>query len=56
MKLDDNLVLQIEKDLEKYNNEKIYPSINANLKDEKNIIEEESKFFKKIFFSLELEK
>ncbi|WP_283694274.1 AAA family ATPase [Clostridium perfringens] len=51
LKLNDNLVLQIEKDLEKYNNEKIDPSINVNLKDEKNIIEEESKSFsKKIFF------
>lgn len=50
LKLNDNLVLQIEKDLEKYNNEKIYPSINTNLKGEKNIIEEESKrFSRKIF-------
>ncbi|MBS5969120.1 MAG: AAA family ATPase [Clostridium perfringens] len=50
LKLNDNLVLQIEKDLEKYNNEKIYPSINANLKDEKNIIEEESKSFSRKIF------
>ncbi len=51
-------MLQIEKDLEKYNNEKnIYPSINVNLKDEKNIIEEESKkAFQEKFFFLELEK
>lgn len=50
LKLNDSLVLQIEKDLEKYNNEKIYPSINANLKDEKNIIEEESKSFSRKVF------
>lgn len=50
LKLNDNLVLQIEKDLEKYNNEKIYPSINVNLKDEKNIIEEESKSFSRKIF------
>ncbi|HFE9681598.1 TPA: AAA family ATPase [Clostridium perfringens] len=50
LKLNDNLVLQIEKDLEKYNNEKIYPSINANLKEEKNIIEEESKSFSRKIF------
>lgn len=50
LKLDDNLVLQIEKDLERYNNEKIYPSINANLKEEKNIIEEESKSFSRKIF------
>ena len=50
LKLNDNLVLQIEKDLDKYNNEKIYPSINANLKDEKNIIEEESKSFSRKIF------
>ncbi|ELC8348353.1 AAA family ATPase [Clostridium perfringens] len=50
LKLNDSLVLQIEKDLEKYNNEKIYPSINANLKEEKNIIEEESKSFSKKIF------
>lgn len=50
LKLNDDLVLQIEKDLEKYNNEKIYPSINANLKDEKNIIEEESKSFSRKIF------
>ena len=50
LKLNDNLVLQIEKDLEKYNNEKIYPSINANLKDEKNIIQEESKSFSRKIF------
>ena len=43
-------MLQIEKDLEKYNNEKIYPSINVNLKDEKNIIEEESKSFSRKIF------
>lgn len=50
LKLNDNLVLQIERDLEKYNNEKIYPSINANLKEEKNIIEEESKSFSRKIF------
>ncbi|MDU7955633.1 MAG: AAA family ATPase [Clostridium perfringens] len=50
LKLNDTLVLQIEKDLEKYNNEKIYPSINANLKEEKNIIEEESKSFSRKIF------
>lgn len=50
LKLNDDLVLQIEKDLEKYNNEKIYPSINVNLKDEKNIIEEESKSFSRKIF------
>ena len=50
LKLNDNLVLQIEKDLEKYNNDKIDPSINANLKDEKNIIEEESKSFSRKIF------
>lgn len=50
LKLNDDLVLQIEKDLEKYNNEKIYPSINANLKEEKNIIEEESKSFSRKIF------
>lgn len=50
LKLNDNLVLQIEKDLEKYNNEKIYPSINVNLKEEKNIIEEESKSFSRKIF------
>lgn len=50
LKLNDNLVLQIEKDLEKYNNEKIYPSINSNLKEEKNIIEEESKSFSRKIF------
>ncbi|SQB34920.1 SMC domain-containing protein [Clostridium perfringens] len=50
LKLNDNLVLQIEKDLDKYNNEKIYPSVNANLKDEKNIIEEESKSFSRKIF------
>ncbi len=50
LKLNDDLVLQIEKDLEKYNNEKIYPSINSNLKDEKNIIEEESKSFSRKIF------
>ena len=43
-------MLQIEKDLDKYNNEKIYPSVNANLKDEKNIIEEESKSFSRKIF------
>ena len=50
LKLNDDLVLQIEKDLDKYNNEKIYPSINANLKEEKNIIEEESKSFSRKIF------
>ncbi|MDM0494440.1 AAA family ATPase [Clostridium perfringens] len=50
LKLNDDLVLQIEKDLEKYNNEKIYPSINSNLKEEKNIIEEESKSFSRKIF------
>ena len=50
LKLNDDLVLQIEKDLERYNNEKIYPSINANLKEEKNIIEEESKSFSRKIF------
>lgn len=50
LKLNDDLVLQIEKDLEKYNNDKIDPSINANLKEEKNIIEEESKSFSRKIF------
>ncbi|WP_300262771.1 AAA family ATPase [Clostridium sp.] len=50
LKLNDNLVLQIEKDLEKYNNDKIDSLINVNLKDEQNSIQEEGKSFSRKIF------